>query len=116
MEKLKVYVVSGYSESQPKETIEKIKLRPSEGRKEVLSSQSLYGSNVDNLDLLKKRKLPTLKEVVSAIYEDMNNAGVSEWSATIELELKVGTGSIIPGGSAGIKTTVNIKGKPTEAK
>jgi hypothetical protein len=85
MDETKVYVISGYTT-----------LETPRGPK-----KGLPGAD----------KLPTLKEIVSAVQEDLAAAGVNEWSATIETEIKVGTGAVIPGGSAGIKTTVTIKGK-----
>jgi hypothetical protein len=111
MEELKVYVVSG-TEFQSSDVSDEEKMKLIQGYHEAPSSQITK----KGLKFVKPGKLPTLQEVVSAIQKDLIAAGVSEWSATIELEVKVGTGSIIPGGSAGIKTTVNIKGKPTETK
>jgi hypothetical protein len=113
MKELKVYVVSGYTTFYSAETPAKEKFELVKGKAEVSTSHTFQDIK---LAPAKQGKLPTLQEVVSAIQKDLTAAGVSEWSATIELEIKVGTGSIIPGGSAGIKTTVNIKGKPTETK
>lgn len=56
-------------------------------------------------------KVPTLKDVLEAVKKDLIAAGITEWDATITTDLKVGTGSVIPGGSAEIKVEVTIKGK-----
>jgi hypothetical protein len=85
MEELKVYVVSGYTKSQLADEHDK----------------GLLG------------KIPTLHEAVSAVQKELAEVGVSEWSATLELDVEIGTGVILPGGKTSIKTTVNIKGKPT---
>ena len=87
MEELKVYVVSGYTKSQLA----------------VMGTKGLLP------------KIPTLHDAVSAIQKELDEAGVNEWSATIELDVTIGTGSA-PGGNATVKTTVNIKKSPLAPK
>lgn len=78
---LKVYVVSGYKKSQ-------------------LTKNDAKGI---------LPKIPTLHEAVSAVQKELDEVGVNDWSATIELDVAIGTGVIVPGASATVKTTVTIK-------
>jgi len=70
---------------------------------------------IDPIDIgtmkLKSDKLPTFQAVLEAVKKDLAAAGITEWDATITTDLKIGTGSVIPGGSAEIKVEVTIKGK-----
>ena len=63
------------------------------------------------LELRKKRKMPKLKEVILALQKELAEVGIKEWEATIETHLTIGTGSVIPGGEAGIKTAISFSGK-----
>ncbi len=55
-----------------------------------------------------KKKLPTLREVIASLKKDLEEAGLKEWEASIEAHITIGTGSVIPGGEAGIKTTLTF--------
>jgi len=55
-----------------------------------------------------KKKLPTLREVIASLKKDLEEGGLKEWEASIEAHITVGTGSVVPGGEAGIKTTLTF--------
>jgi len=55
-----------------------------------------------------KKKLPTLREVITSLKKNLEEAGLKEWEASIEAHITIGTGSVIPGGEAGIKTTLTF--------
>jgi hypothetical protein len=59
----------------------------------------------------RKGKIPKLKDVLIQLQKDLAEVGINEWEAAIETHLTIGTGSIIPGGEAGIKTTLKFSGK-----
>ena len=56
-------------------------------------------------------KIPKLKDVLIQLKKDLSEVGITNWEASIETHLTIGTGSIIPGGEAGIKTTLMFSGK-----
>ena len=65
----------------------------------------------DQIKGLAGKKPPTLKDLVLAVKDSLKEAGVETWEASIEVWLEAGTGSLIPGGNAGVKTTLKISGK-----
>jgi hypothetical protein len=62
---------------------------------------------------LRKRggKIPKLKDILIQLQKDLADVGITKWEASIETHLTIGTGSIIPGGEAGIKTTLTFSVK-----
>jgi len=60
---------------------------------------------------LTKPKLPRLPELINKLQEDLRTARITNWEATIETYLEVSSGSILPGGKAGIKTTLKLSSK-----
>ena len=62
------------------------------------------------MELRTKKKIPTLKEALTALKKDLAEVGIEKWEATIEAYITVGTGKIIPGVEAGIKTIIIFSG------
>ena len=80
---------------------------------------SFYASDIDRMEaqkllineLAKEKKIPKLSDVLKTLKEALKEAGVTEWESTIETYLEVSSGTIIPGGKAGVKTTIKLSGK-----
>jgi len=62
-------------------------------------------------ELKQDKKIPKLSDVLKKLKESLVAAGITEWESTIETYLEVSSGSILPGGKAGVKTTIKISGK-----
>lgn len=76
-----------------------------------VTSGATYLLTADKPAPILPKGLPTLSEVLSNLKHELEMAGVDEWNTTIEVELSVGTGTVLPGGSAGIKAKIEFKGK-----
>jgi hypothetical protein len=61
-------------------------------------------------ELAQGKKIPKLSDVLKKLKETLKAAGITEWESTIETYLEVTSGSL-PGGKAGIKTTIKLSGK-----
>jgi hypothetical protein len=75
---------------------------------------SIYSGPLDEdflESLREEKKLPTLPDLLKKLKEDLEAAGIKEWETTIETYLEVSSGTILPGGKAGIKTTIKLSGK-----
>jgi hypothetical protein len=70
-------------------------------------------ATADNIRGLRKSvgDIPKLKDVLIQLKKDLAEIGIKEWEATIETHLTIGTSSVIPGGEAGIKTTLTFSGE-----
>lgn len=62
-------------------------------------------------ELKRDKKIPKLSDVLKKLKETLEAAGITEWESTIETYLEVSSGSILPGGKAGIKTTIRLSSK-----
>ena len=81
----------------------------------VISGQCVTYVPKEEISLKIHKNLPTLETVIKGLRSELEKAGVDEWNASIEVELSVGTGTILPGGSAGIKAKIEFKGKSKES-
>lgn len=85
----------------------------------IPEATSLYASGTERTlanqfiinEFVKPNKLPKLSEVLKNIQNEINELGIKEWEAAIEAWIEISTGSIIPSGKAGIKTTITISSK-----
>lgn len=80
---------------------------------------SIHGTDTERmrahqllLDELKRdKKIPRLSDVLKKLKEALEAAGITEWESTIETFIEISSGSILPGGKAGIKTTIKLSSK-----
>jgi len=82
----------------------------------VPDKTSVYPFTIDEAFIAKlkeEKKLPKLSELLKKLKEDLEAAGIKEWETTIETYLEVSSGTILPGGKAGIKTTIRLLSKAT---